>query len=687
MNFPSMRFPVLLNRSLLPFLLLLAFGIPAQAQVFWSETFGDESEATSNWPYDGVNAGPSFWTWTDDPTAGYQEPGLSPFGAPTAANGYFLFNSDENGQTTHDVWITNLNRPADCTGKTGVRLRFYTQYIYFNPAGTVAQLGVSTNGVDFDYQNLFQGHPANLPFDGWVEVDLPAADDQPSVWLRFRWIGNYDYHWKIDDLALSTPVAENPDFCETAVDLTDYFGQPAGEPQVTPIFDNTDATVSVTDPEVSCWGEAGPGGLDILNNTLWFTFAGDGGTYDIQTVPCNATNYIGTTQGNIGDTQMLVYAGDDCTNLTEVVCNDDLFPFGQPDWRAGVTLETAPGQQYYILIDGFESQGMVATGEFCIQITQQLVVPCAAGAVGAFELANNGLLCHNAQLSELVGIQAAGFVLPTVGDVNGLAWCVSLNPIPAGVWPGSIPNVSSTAFIPTLSPPNLLNTGTVIPFGTYYLTPVVLGGGTLINPGLFSLVTNVDPTGGCFFVGESQKIVLLPLLDQIEVFAQATNEVIPPGNNGAIVLTVSGGSGQYLDDASLYQYQWNNGATTKNLSGLTTGDYTVTVSDRSGCTTAAVQVVTVGQTVGTTDPAAVQALDLWPNPARESAFLYLRLHAPAAVRVDVLNMLGQSVTVYEAGTTDRLAQTLDVAAWPDGAYWVRVQIGSDIALRRLVVLR
>lgn len=682
-----MHLPVLLNRSFPLFLLSFALCIPAQAQVFWSETFDNESEATSNWQYDGVNAGPSYWTWTDDPAAGYQEPGLSPFGAPTAANGYFLFNSDENGQTHHDVWITNLNRPADCTGKTGVQLRFYSQYIFFNPAGTVAQLGVSTNGVDFVYQNLFEGQPANLPFDDWVEVDLPAADDQPTVWLRFRWIGNYEYHWKIDDLTLRIPVEENPDLCETAADLTDYFGQPPGEPQVTPIFDNTNATVSATDPEVSCWGEAGPGGLDILNNTLWFAFTGDGGTYDIQTVPCDATNYIGTTQGSIGDTQMLVYAGDDCTNLTEVVCNDDLFPFGQPDWRAGVTLETAPGQQYYILIDGFESQGVAATGEFCIQITQQLVVPCSEGTVGTFAAGNNGFVCHDTRLEDILSLNAAGFVLPTTGEVNGLAWCVSLDPIPAGVWPGSIPNVSSTTFVPNVYPPTLLNNGAILLFGTYYLTPVVLGGGTLIDPGLISLVTNVDPSNGCFFTGLSQKIVLLPVLSPIAATPQITDEVVPPGGNGAIVLTVSGGSGQYLNDTSLYQYLWNNGATTKTLSGLTTGTYTVTVSDPSGCTAAATQVVTVGQTVGTTDPATVQALDLWPNPARESAFLHLQLHAPATVRVEVLNMLGQPIAGYEAGTTDRLGQTLDVAAWPDGAYWVRVQIGSDIAVRRLVVLR
>ncbi|MBK9336948.1 MAG: T9SS type A sorting domain-containing protein [Lewinellaceae bacterium] len=667
---------------------LAATGLPAlQAQVFWTENFEDESLATSNWQHDGINAGPSFWIWTDDPAAGYQEPDLPVFGAPTASNGYFLFNSDDNGQTPFDVWLTNINRPADCTGKTGVHLRFYTQYIYFNPAGTVAQIGVSTNGIDFTYQNLFDTLPANLPFDGWLEIDLAEADDQPEVWLQFRWIGNYEYHWKIDDLSLFTVVAEDPDFCETAVDITEFFGQTPGEPQITGLLDNTDATVSATDPEVSCWGEAGPGGLDILNNTLWCTFAGDGGTYNIQTVPCNATNYIGSTAGNLGDTQMLLLAGDDCSDLTPVACNEDFFPFGIPDWRAGVSIQTDSGQQYYILLDGFEGQGVVATGEFCIQVTQQLVVPCADGQVGSFTLSNNGFVCTGGNLEDILSLNAAEFVLPTTGPESGLAWCISPDTIPAGTWPGTIQQVSSTPFGPNVAPPDLLNNGTILPYGTHYLTPVVLGGGTRINAGAQPFVYNIDPGSGCYFVGQSLKIVLLPPLAPLGALPQVTNEVVPPGNNGSIVPAVSGGSGQYLNDAALYQYLWNNGAVTKNLTGLSAGVYTVTISDISGCTAAAVLEVTVGQTVSSTDPALVRALEVRPNPTRAALQLYLDLQSAADVRIEVTNILGQVLETHHAGQVSQLVHTFDLSHFAEGTYLLRVVVGQEFALRRIVVAR
>ena len=49
-----------------------------------------------------------------------------------------------------------------------------------------------------------------------------------------------------------------------------------------------------------------------------------------------------------------------------------------------------------------------------------------------------------------------------------------------------------------------------------------------------------------------------------------------PGNNGAINISVSGGSGSYT-------FLWSNGSTTQNVSGLAPGGYSVTATDGSGC--------------------------------------------------------------------------------------------------------
>ena len=57
-------------------------------------------------------------------------------------------------------------------------------------------------------------------------------------------------------------------------------------------------------------------------------------------------------------------------------------------------------------------------------------------------------------------------------------------------------------------------------------------------------------------------------------------------SNGSISLTVSGGT-------SPFTYKWSNGATSKDISSLTAGNYTVTVTDANNCTTT--KSITVNQ--------------------------------------------------------------------------------------------
>ncbi|MES2588585.1 MAG: choice-of-anchor L domain-containing protein, partial [Bacteroidota bacterium] len=91
-----------------------------------------------------------------------------------------------------------------------------------------------------------------------------------------------------------------------------------------------------------------------------------------------------------------------------------------------------------------------------------------------------------------------------------------------------------------------------------------------INAGTYTI--NVTDNNSCvssknFIVNNSSSIAITPNVSPVSCFN---------GNNASINITVTGGQSPYI-------YSWSNGAITEDLSTLSPGIYTVTVTDQAGC--------------------------------------------------------------------------------------------------------
>ncbi|MDX2003030.1 MAG: gliding motility-associated C-terminal domain-containing protein [Chitinophagales bacterium] len=95
----------------------------------------------------------------------------------------------------------------------------------------------------------------------------------------------------------------------------------------------------------------------------------------------------------------------------------------------------------------------------------------------------------------------------------------------------------------------------------------------LTNVGAGTYTLTVSDGAGC----QDTLTVTITEPTAISLSAQSSNVSCNGGNNGSIDLTVTGG-------VSPYTYAWTGGATTQDLSNLTAGTYSVTVTDANSCT-------------------------------------------------------------------------------------------------------
>lgn len=175
---------------------------------------------------------------------------------------------------------------------------------------------------------------------------------------------------------------------------------------------------------------------------------------------------------------------------------------------------------------------------------------------------------------------------------------------------------------------------------------------------------------GCEYI---DSVTIIDLNPEIVLTAVATDETF--GNDGSIDLTVTGGSGSYT-------YAWDNGAgTSEDPSGLGGNmTYTVIVTDVNNCSDTL--SVYVGSMIGLENVELNAPFSVFPNP--NSGQFTVTMSENKAVRMDIINALGQQVSSQELTATET---QINIRNLDKGTYTLRftLQTGKT-AFARVVLM-
>ncbi len=536
--------------------------------------------------------------------------------------------------------------------------------------------------------------------------------------------------------------------CSGAIDLTVLLGAGTGVVQSAGPYDNTTATTTANDPTTgwTCFGEPdGSGNAPALENTMWYSFTGDGNLYFIEATStgCSVTNGI-----TDNDTQIAIYSGS-CGAFVDEACNEDGPNASTGNYPSGLNFQTMPGVTYYMMVDGFAFNGVKSEGEYCVTFEQQASVTCSDPAVSGGTVS---VAADTVCAGTTVDLTVVGQLAPTSGAVNGYSWVLSTadlagstSPNTDGSFQGGFPILAAAT-----TPLNWDWDAGGWPAGTYYFTLVAFGNATDPTPADGPSILDVTFDPACTFVSNSVQVTLLPgtdpacgaapiacgdatinagtvsgsdticnneLTDLVVTGSVAPNSAAEFGFGFAISTADISGSADPLNEASLITGSTvtpvaQAGAYAFDLGGAgfpsgtyyftpvvfgnatTTGtflnNYTLDLACTYTGTSFAVTLVDSTSSFCLTgliqqDERALGVESVFPNPASSNITLDITAANRADATVAITSITGQTVIVEQIelqSATNTI--NYDISALPAGMYMITVRTAENIATSKFV---
>ena len=173
----------------------------APAPPFWSNTFSNPSDWTmEDLIYGGLQ---NRVISTTGPTGSFSA-GLGAISSTSASDGFAMYDSDalNSSYSPQEAYI-QYNGTVDCSSYPYVNIEFESYHRKFRDSIFVE---VSIDGINWDRYEVHPGQATNTTTANpeFVSVNVSAtAGSQPVVYFRFKYEGEWDYAWMIDDVSFA----------------------------------------------------------------------------------------------------------------------------------------------------------------------------------------------------------------------------------------------------------------------------------------------------------------------------------------------------------------------------------------------------------------------------------------------------------------------------------------------------
>lgn len=614
---------------------------------------------------------------------------------------YYFTNSDAqgNGGTTNTI----LQAPAiNSVGYSGLTLDFYHYYRDIADAGDNAYVEVSTDGIAWTTVQTYtsdQGAPTAFAN---ASINLNAYVNYPSLYIRFRYTGTWDWGWAIDNVSINgvapsltyswtsnpsgfTSNLQNPTGIMPSV-MTDYqvvvsnsFG--CSDSAVVTVSVNPNPVVSIGNDTAYCQGISFSAAYDAGNPGSTYNWSNGATTQVINAVTQGTYSVIVTdNNGCMGyDTAVVtenpapvVNIGND-TSYCQGVSFSATYDAGNPgntfNWSTGATTQSisvnAAGTYSVIVTNNNNCAGydtvvviqhlnpVVSVGNdtaYCQGITFSSTYN--AGNPGSTYSWSTGATTQS------IAVTGAGTYSVIVTDNNN---CTGYDTVVVTEYLSPAVNIGNdTAYCQGVNFSSIYNAGN--PGSTYnWSTGAQTQSVSVTGPGTYSvIVTDVNGCSGYDTVVVTQHPVPVVNLGN-DIITQTGPVVLDAGNPGNA-------------------YNWSTGAQTQTISVNTNGTYFVVVTNGFGCTGSDTIQVTFTLSTPNEDGSAARVI-LYPNPTADMVYISIENLQAKRLSIELLDMSGRVISNdFIENPSPVFTHSINVYMLPAGAYMIRLttEYGTDM---------